>query len=96
MITNLPGTGEPGSVDWTDMDNDGDLDVLLGGTYLMRNDGNGNFSLLAENQSGLELTGMIRDIVVIKGKAGDYLLFLRNSEQPVLFELKKAATKKGG
>jgi hypothetical protein len=43
-ITNLPGTGEPGFVDWSDIDHDGDLDVLLSGTYLMRNDGNGNFA----------------------------------------------------
>jgi hypothetical protein len=39
--TNLPGSGEPGSVDWSDIDNDGDLDILLGGpTTLLRNDGN--------------------------------------------------------
>ena len=41
--TNLPGTGEPGSVDWADIDNDGDLDVLLS-EYLFRNDGNGLFN----------------------------------------------------
>lgn len=41
--TNLPGTGEPGSVDWADIDNDNDLDVLLS-EYLFRNDGNGTFT----------------------------------------------------
>jgi hypothetical protein len=39
--TNLPGSGEPGSVDWADIDQDGDLDILIGGpTTLLRNDGN--------------------------------------------------------
>jgi len=37
--TNLPGSGEPGSVDWSDIDNDGDWDVLLSGPALLRNDG---------------------------------------------------------
>ena len=38
---NLPGSGEPGSVDWADMDQDGDLDILIGGpTTLLRNNGN--------------------------------------------------------
>jgi hypothetical protein len=43
QTTNLPGTGEPGSVDWADIDNDNDLDVLLS-EYLFRNDGNGTFT----------------------------------------------------
>jgi hypothetical protein len=44
QVNNLPGSGEPGTVDWADMDDDGDLDVLIGGTYLMRNDSNGVFT----------------------------------------------------
>jgi hypothetical protein len=38
--SSLPGSGEPGSVDWADVDNDGDPDILLGGpAILLRNDG---------------------------------------------------------
>ena len=44
LTTNLPGTGEPGSVDWADIDNDGDLDVLLSGPYILRNDGGNVFT----------------------------------------------------
>jgi hypothetical protein len=41
----LPGSGEPGSVSWADMDHDGDLDILLGGpTTLLRNDGNDQYT----------------------------------------------------
>ena len=40
----LPPSGEPGSVDWADIDGDQDLDVLISGTYLMRNDGNHLFT----------------------------------------------------
>lgn len=42
---NLPGSGEPGSGAWADIDNDGDLDVLLGGPQtLLRNDGSNVYS----------------------------------------------------
>ena len=42
---NLPGSGEPGSVGWADIDNDGDLDILLGGpSILLRNDGSNVFT----------------------------------------------------
>ena len=46
----LPGSGEPGSVDFGDVNEDGLLDILLSGTnsingtYLLRNDGNDTFT----------------------------------------------------
>ena len=52
LTTNLPGTGEPGTVDWADMDHDGDLDIALNGGYLMRNDGGGNFTDVTPWQTG--------------------------------------------
>ncbi|MBK9523892.1 MAG: T9SS type A sorting domain-containing protein [Bacteroidetes bacterium] len=39
----LPGSGEPGIIDWADIDNDGDLDIGISGSHLMRNDGNNLF-----------------------------------------------------
>jgi len=94
------------SVAFADVNADGNMDIVLGGNEfnfqpqlgrldaslgtVLLNDGKGNFTLLDEKQSGLELTGMVRDIAVIKGKTGNYLLFLGNNEEPVLFQLKKA------
>lgn len=41
----LPDSGEPGSVQWGDVDLDGDLDILISGPgIIMLNDGKGNFA----------------------------------------------------
>jgi hypothetical protein len=55
------------------------------------NDGKGNFTLMDERQSGVGLSGMVRDIAIIKGRTGISLLFLRNSDYPVLLKLKQQA-----
>jgi hypothetical protein len=62
LPTNLPPTGEPGSVDWADIDNDGDLDVLLP-QDLWRNDGNGVFTDISPwpNQSVYALPAQFVD-----------------------------------
>jgi enediyne biosynthesis protein E4 len=65
----------------------GRLDASLGNVLL--NDGKGNFTLLDESSSGLGLNGMVRDIVFIKSKNDNCLLFLRNNDYPVLLFLKK-------
>jgi enediyne biosynthesis protein E4 len=92
------------AVAFTDVNNDGNTDMILGGNEfnfqpqlgrldaslgnVLLNDGKGNFTLLDEGQSGLGLSGMVRDIAVIRRKTGSCLLFLRNNEYPVLFQLK--------
>lgn len=40
----LPMSGEPGSVDWADIDGDGDFDIAISGSHLMRNDGNNSYT----------------------------------------------------
>ena len=93
------------TVAFTDVNNDGYADILLGGNEfnfqpqlgrldaslgnVLLNDGKGNFKLQDEGESGLGLTGMVRDIAVIKGKSSTSLLFLRNSDFSVLFKMKK-------
>lgn len=93
------------AIAFTDVNNDGHPDIVLGGNEfnfqpqlgrldaslgdVLLNDGKGNFILLDEGASGIGLTGMVRDIAVIKGKDGNSLLFLRNNDYPVLFKFKK-------
>ena len=93
-----------------DVNNDGNPDLVMGGNEfnfqpqlgrldaslgaVLLNDGKGNFTLLDEGQSGLQLRGMVRDIEFIPGKNNNYLLFLQNNEYPVLFQLNKAMVDK--
>jgi hypothetical protein len=66
----------------------GRLDASLAGILL--NDGSGNFILPDESQTGLRLEGMVRDIAVLESKKNKYLLFLRNGDQPVLYQIKNS------
>jgi hypothetical protein len=95
-----------------DVNSDGIPDLILGGNEfgfqpqlgrldagsgdLAINDGKGNFSIANQNQSGIFLNGQVRDIVMVKGKNKTRVLFLRNNDYPVLYEIKRknnAATK---
>ncbi len=87
----------------TDVNADGKTDLVLGGNefdflpqfsrldasfgHVLINDGDANFDCVGAAQSGLELRGQIRDIVSIKGKDKEYLLFLQNSDYPKLYSL---------
>jgi len=96
------------SVVCTDLNHDGFTDLIIGGNEfnfqpqlgrldanrgeVLMNDGKGNFKCLSADESGLDLTGMIRDIVTIPSKQGLNILFLRNDDTPVLFQLKTTGT----
>jgi hypothetical protein len=59
----LPGSGEPGSVDWADIDNDGDLDILIGGpTMLLRNDGNNVYTDITPSNVQFSVPNSFADI----------------------------------
>ncbi|MBS1564350.1 MAG: FG-GAP repeat protein [Bacteroidetes bacterium] len=91
-----------GAIVCTDVNGDGKTDLVLGGNDfdfppqfgrldasfgdVLLNDGKGNFSWLYPNESGIELTGQIRDISCIKNKDRQYILFLQNDDYPMLFE----------
>ena len=87
-----------------DVNQDGFIDLVVGGNEfgfqpqmgrldasdgdVLINDGKGNFSVLPESFSGIDLPGQTRDIVLLNRKGNTAVLFLQNNELPVLYELK--------
>jgi hypothetical protein len=85
-----------------DADHDGRMDILTGGNIfdftpqferldanfgsVMLNNGKRKFKLLSGNESGITVTGQVRDIKTISMRNGKSVLFLRNNEKPVLFQ----------
>jgi hypothetical protein len=77
-------------------------DILLGGNLynvkpeagrydasyglLLQGDGRGNFNPLTSKQSGIKLSGEIRDIVTLKSTMGNVYLISRNSNPVVLLK----------
>ena len=53
------------------------------------NNGNKQFKVLEDKVSGLAITGQVKDILEIPGKASNQVLFIRNDDYPVLLKLNK-------
>ena len=93
------------NIAFADINKDDKTDLVLGGNefdllpqfsrldasfgHVLLNDGKANFTYKNSNESGLELRGQIRDLVPLKGKDKNYLLFLQNNEYPLLYQLRK-------
>ena len=87
-----------------DINSDGFTDLIIGGNEfgfqpqlgrldastgaILLNDGKGNFKSLDKMQSGINLQGQVRDIVLVKRKGKNSFLFLQNNEYPMLFGIK--------
>lgn len=94
----------------TDLNGDGKTDLLLGGNKFdfqpqfgrldaslgtaLINDGKGGFTVLDPSQSGLQLTGQIRDIREVRTKDEREVLILQNDEYPLLYKLGSTASLK--
>jgi enediyne biosynthesis protein E4 len=86
-----------------DMNKDGKTDLLLGGNLadclpqfgrldgsygmVLRNNGNRVLEAVTMRESGLALTGVVRDIQFVQRKAGNAVLFLRNNDWPLLYKI---------
>jgi len=88
-----------------DVNNDGKVDLVLGGNIteclpqfgrldanyaiVLENKGNRMFTEIEPKQTSISITGMVRDIKWISGKDQNSILFLRNNDYPVLYQLTK-------
>ena len=86
-----------------DVNNDGINDLVLGGnlfTFLPQferldasfgdvliNDGKANFKWVGQQRSGLNVNGMVRDIVEIPYRNESRILFLLNDDFPLMYRL---------
>ena len=86
----------------TDLDGDGQQDILLGGNLYrtkpevgrydasygvyLSGDGKGNFTVVSAKESGIKIDGEVRDILTMKTTKGDLLLISRNNNSLVVFK----------
>ena len=84
-----------------DFDHDGKQDILLGGNtdhsrikigkidagygVLLKGNGKGNFEYVPQLKSGLVVRGCTRDIINLKGKTKDRVIFAINNQAPVVY-----------
>ena len=85
----------------TDVDHDGKPDLLLGGNFdgfrpdigamrssyglVLRGDGKGGFTPIPARESGLSITGQIRDIQRVRTAGGDLIVVARNNDRALVF-----------
>lgn len=84
-----------------DFDRDGKQDIILAGNtdharikigkidagygVLLKGDGKGQFEYVPQLKSGLSVRGCTRDIINLKGKNGDRVIFAVNNAGPVIY-----------
>jgi enediyne biosynthesis protein E4 len=84
-----------------DFDRDGKQDIILAGNtdharikigkidagygVLLKGDGKGHFEYVPQLKSGLSVKGCTRDLIKIKGKNNDRLIFTVNNQAPVIY-----------
>jgi hypothetical protein len=88
-----------------DYDGDGKMDLLVAGNFyqskpetgisdagyglLLKGDGNGGFTSIKEQQSGVLVKGAVRNIMQLTAGGKKLTVFALNNEAPVIFNSKK-------
>ena len=52
----------------------------------LKGDGKVNFTVLSAQQSGINIKGAVRDLLIIKNRKKDYLLVARNNDKIQLLD----------
>jgi enediyne biosynthesis protein E4 len=89
------------AIECADVNKDGKMDLITAGNIfdftpqferldsnfgsVLINEGNRKFKLLSTRQAGIQISGQVRDIKLIRHKE-EYLLFLRNNDYPLMFK----------
>jgi hypothetical protein len=88
-----------------DFDKDGNADIIMGGNFyeskpevgiydasygiFLKGDGKGNFTSLPAQQSGINIRGAVRDLLVINNGKKQSLLIARNNDKVQVLDIKK-------
>jgi hypothetical protein len=68
----------------------GRLDSNFG--IVLINNGDRNFSPISMRESGIQLTGQVRDVKVFSNQAQTNIVFIRNSDVPVMYQSNRATS----
>ena len=87
-----------------DFDRDGKIDILMGGNFygskpeagiydasygvLLKGNGEGDFTTIRPEMSGIVIKGQVRDIINIKTKKHSTIIFARNNEPLIIYHQK--------
>lgn len=96
------------AIEILDLDNDGSKDLILGGNLfsvkpeagrydamyglVLTGDARGNFKPLSSKESGLKVTGEIRQIKVLGNKQSENVVIVRNNDDMVFYKISNEQT----